>query len=310
MKYNKCFLEYENQINLLEERGIKFKEISKEEAVKKISYINYYKLSGYIKNFEISTDKYENVDFKEIIELYEFDRELSSHLFNLIERIEIAFKTNLAYFISKYTKEQGTFGYLKFRNWVDLSNKKFSDNSKILKEELKFKSSITNYCSRSSNEYIEKYFLKYDEENFVPLWMLVEVIDFGMGCIMYSNSHRSIRINIANKFTIPETDLGFYLKSLKLIRNIIAHNGILWNFKLINKINKEIVRKYEDIDKGKIIAVIIVIVEFLKDIDMEYDYGILSKHIIYFFEKYPKLAVKFGIKNNNIGVISEILKGE
>ena len=57
--YTKEFKSYKEQLKLLEERGIKFNIISIEEAEKIISNINYYKFSGYIKVFEIETDKYD-----------------------------------------------------------------------------------------------------------------------------------------------------------------------------------------------------------------------------------------------------------
>lgn len=64
----------------------------------------YNKFSGYMKVFEIPSDKYD-VQFSKFIELYEFDRKFSRIIFEKIEKIEISFKTNLAYSISERTKK-------------------------------------------------------------------------------------------------------------------------------------------------------------------------------------------------------------
>ena len=203
--YTKEFKSYKEQLKLLEERGIKFNIISIEEAEKIISNINYYKFSGYIKVFEIETDKYD-IEFNKIYELYKFDRKLASYIFEMVEKIEVAFKTKLIYNILERTKELGPFGYLETSEWKDYSfkdeetgnsrMKKFRD---ILKDKMNFKKRILEFTMRDIKPYIEHYFEKYKKESFVPLWILSEVIDFGMTMKMYEESVRDIQTKVAEE---------------------------------------------------------------------------------------------------------------
>jgi len=310
--YQKDFKSFSEQIDLLESRGIVFNKINKKIAEEKISNINYYKLSGYFKNFESSVDKYSNVEFKEILDLYYFDRELANLLFKLIEKIEISFKTTLAYEISKYIKdhtpgeELKTFKYLRIQNWMDKT--KIRNPKDKLKKELEFKNTVTSYTARNISENIQNYFSKYSNEHFIPIWMLIEVIDFGGAYKMYDNSNNDIKKEISKKYSLTKDDFAFYLRSLKFIRNCIAHNGIIWNISLLNVINKPIISKHKDINPKRIMSVIVVITEIMKFIDKNYDYKILKNCLKEFFDKYPCFLSKFGIKNNNTSLIDDILK--
>lgn len=312
--YTKEFKSYNEQIELMEQRGIKFNIIVKSEAEKILSNINYYKLSGYIKIFEIELDKY-NVEFSKIIELYQFDRKLSNFIFDMIEQIEIAFKTKLIYNILERTKNLGPFGYLETLEWKDYSiynfkTKKYEirKSNDILKDNLEFKKRILEFTIRDTKSYVTNYFNKYKKEHFLPLWILVEIIDFGMITKMYEESIKSIQEKVAKELgTFRNKDLIFYLKSIKLIRNIVAHNGILWNFRFISRLNKPLVTKYEFINDKSIIAVLTVIVEILKNIDPYYNYSELKNLIKEFFNKNPELIKRFGINNDNINEIDNIL---
>ncbi|MGL4673119.1 Abi family protein [Cetobacterium sp.] len=312
--YTKDFKTCKEQIELMKIRGIKFNVVSEIEAERVISNINYYKFSGYMKVFEISLDKYD-IEFKKFIELYEFDRKFSRILFELIEKIEISFKTNLGYYISERTKSLGPFGYLNTLEWKNYSvlNKKTNSyqvkkSHEILRDRLDFQKKITEYTARNTNGYIESYFNKYKNEHFIPLWILIEVIDFGMATKMYTESVKDIQTKVSKQLNIPLiNDLEFYLKSLKLIRNIVAHNGILWNFKLISRLNKPLITQYTDVNDKSTVAVLVVIVEILKKVDPGYDYSELKNLIINYFTKNLDLLDKFGIKNKNLEIINQIL---
>lgn len=312
--YTKEFKSYKEQLKLLEERGIKFNIVSIEEAEKIISNINYYKFSGYIKVFEIETDKYD-IEFNKIYELYKFDRKLASYIFEMVEKIEVAFKTKLIYNILERTKKLGPFGYLETSEWKDYSIKdkktgkmKVKESRDILKDKMDFKKRVLEFTMRDIKPYIEHYFEKYKKESFIPLWILSEVIDFGMTMKMYEESVRDIQTKVAEELgNFKNKDLAFYLKSIKLIRNTVAHNGILWNFRFINRINKPLVNNYKFVDDKSFVAVLIVIVEILKYIDKDFDHTELKNMIKKFFKDNPTLVKKFGIKNGNIDMIDEIL---
>lgn len=317
MKYTKKFFSFEEQINLLEKRGIQFLNIDKKNAITRVSHINYFKFSGYIKNFEKGKDMYENVDFLEILDLYYFDKELRNLLFNAIEKIEISFKTKLAYYIAEATKEKGGISYVDLKTWVnkdkviDKYDKKpweEKDKIKFLKKSIEFKESICRYTARGGDIFVLNYFNKY-EEDFLPIWMFIEIADFGKACDMYRIAKTDIRKKVAMDYGLYANDLDFYLKTIKLIRNISAHNGILWNIKLVNEINKDIIRKFDGkIENNKLIAVVLLIKDIIFKINEKYDFDRISNHLINYFEKYPKQLKKFGLRYEELNLLKELLK--
>ena len=308
MKYTKEFKTFKEQVLLLKNRGLKFEKIDENEAENILSHINYYKLSNYIKAFENPKDVYFEVDFADAMKLYEFDRDLSRILFGLVEKIEISFKTSLAHTISEYiinsTKNSDPFAYLDIKNWHD--RKYIRDKKSAQEKENEFRQKICEYTNRDREKYIVDYFKKYNEE-YVPLWVLIEIIDFGFACRMFSDSNIDIRKSIAKKYSILNyRDFNFYMKNLKFIRNKLAHNSYIWNLNLINKINKPIVTKIGDISTGRIFAVLIVIKELMKRIDSNYDYTILRNLINDFFCSYPKLLNKFGVETGDCQIVNKI----
>ncbi len=317
MRYTKKFFSFEEQINLLEQRGIQFLSIDKKDAIARVSHINYFKFSGYIKNFEIGKDKYENIDFLEVLDLYYFDKELRNLLFHAIEKIEVSFKTKLAYYIAEATKQKGGIAYVDLKTWVnkdkvidknDRSIWEEKDKIKFLKKGIEFKESICRYTARGGDTFVLNYFNKY-EEDFLPIWMFIEITDFGKACDMYRIAKTEIRKKVAKDYGLYATDLDFYLKTIKLIRNISAHNGILWNIKLVNKINKDIVRKFEEkVENNKLIAVVLLIKDIILKINEKYDFDRIANHLINYFEKYPKQLKKFGLKSEEIEILKDILR--
>lgn len=310
MKYLKEFKTFSQQIALLESRGIVFNNITKQDAEEKLANISYYKLSGYIKAFEVGVDQYNGTDFKEALDLYYFDRKLSRFLFEIIERIEIAFKTSLAYYIAEYIEQHSsaqnkTFLYLNIKNWTH--GIKWRNKREELKNELKFKETITSYTSRSNIEgCISYYFNKYNEEHFIPIWMLIEVIDFGVACNMYEDANNKIRVNIAKKFKISHHEtLATHMKTLKFVRNRLAHNGAVWNLKLINRISSNTIPA--NVDNSSIFAVIVLMVELMKSINKDFEYDEFKNLIKNFFKNYPSLLRKFGILNNDVDLIQTVL---
>ena len=91
----------EEQISILLERGMLFKNIS--SAPQLLKNISYYRLKGYW--WEMQSNKtahkfYPNSYFEEVIDLYNFDRHFRLLIFDAIERIEVALRTKLIYHLS------------------------------------------------------------------------------------------------------------------------------------------------------------------------------------------------------------------
>ena len=94
VKYNKPPTTYEQQIELLERRGMQVTD--KPRAQHYLSHINYYRLGAYWLPFEANHDGHsfrKGTSFEQVLDLYVFDRELRLLVMDGIERVEVSVRT-------------------------------------------------------------------------------------------------------------------------------------------------------------------------------------------------------------------------
>ena len=223
MKFNKRSKSFEEQLDLLIERGMQVED--RDTALHYITHLNYYRLEAYWLPFEISRDPHrfaEGTTFQEVLNHYLFDRELRLHLLDAIERIEVSFRTQWAYHLShKY----GPHGYL-------INNKSIRRKETWLNkciEELK------EYVNRSDEVFV-KHFRDTYEEQLPPAWVCSEVMSLGLLSRFYSNlSAYAVRQNIASTYDFDEGFLEGFMEHLSYVRNVCAHHSRLWNRHLSKK---------------------------------------------------------------------------
>lgn len=161
--FNKPSLSNAHIIELLKERGLVFED--EENEIYDLQHIGYFRLTGYLKFFQDKeTNTFaEGTTFKQVFDLYIFDRKLRLLTLDAIEKIEISLKAN----ISDYMSEQfGCFWYLDKKNFY----LKYEWQEKIY-EKLLLK--IQEKQEQSSAIFVKEYFRKYDEK-YLPSWMLFE----------------------------------------------------------------------------------------------------------------------------------------
>lgn len=210
----KEFKTFSEQVDILESRGVLVK--SKEDAISKLSNINYYRFTAYLLSYKLDENKYiKDTDFNDVFDLYIFDKELRSIISNSLEDIEITFRTYIAYTIAK---NYGPLGYLKSKNF---KNKQYHET--FIKE---FKRSLRN------NK--EKPFIKHhmlERKGKIPIWVAVEIMSFGMISRLYSNLREEDKIYIRDEFcNLPIQKVKNWFKSLTLLRNHCAHFGRIYNY--------------------------------------------------------------------------------
>ncbi|HNR86121.1 MAG TPA: Abi family protein, partial [Taishania sp.] len=97
--YKKAPLTVADQIALLEGRNLTIEDKTKAAAY--LNAISYYRLSAYFLPYQQIKDEFNaGVTFKQIINTYSFDRALRLLVFDCIERIEVAIRTQLVYIMS------------------------------------------------------------------------------------------------------------------------------------------------------------------------------------------------------------------
>lgn len=220
----------EELINYLLSKGIIVS--NKKEALEKIERYTYYSVVNTYKNiFKDKNGNYiNNVSFDEIYALFEFDKNLKNIVLKYCLEIETVIKSIMANQISKV---YGIKDYLNISNWDDRINTNIKEN--LLKK-------INNEIEKDYNVHtaVTHYI---DEYGFVPPFVLVKILTFGVASSYYGLLKQSDRQAIAKYFKISDKLLKQILKNLTTIRNIAAHSDRLYNytskfylsFKLIDK---------------------------------------------------------------------------
>ena len=223
--YDKAPISYENQLDILKERGLIVKDTSK--ALSYLKEINYYRLSAYFLPYQETKDKFnKGIDFHQIISTYTFDRELRLLVFDCIERIEVAIRTQFIYSMainynnSHWQDDKQHFikpFYNKIGNLID----PFSDFQNIISRAK---------TARRPEVFIKHYIEEYSSPSNPPSWMCFELLTMGE----LSHLYRGLRNNsdkkrIAQFFDVHHTVFLSWLHSLTYVRNLCAHHSRLWN---------------------------------------------------------------------------------
>ena len=220
----------EDLIEYLSSKGVAISD--KADALQKIERYTYYSIVNTYKSiFKGDDGNYlDDVTFDEIYALFEFDKGLKNIILKYCLEIEIVIKSIMANQISKV---YGVKKYLKTSNWDNNINDDIKENlfNKIINEIEK------DYNTHTAvTHYIDKY-------GFVPPFVLVKILTFGVASSYYGLLKQSDRQAIAKYFKISDKLLKQILKNLTTIRNVAAHSDRLYNytskfylsFKLIDK---------------------------------------------------------------------------
>lgn len=219
MKYQKAALPIAEQIQRLQDRGLTIPDT--ERAAHYLGNISYYRLRAYTYPFQDNEDPnhpfIQEISFDEILNLYVFDRQLRLLLFNAIEKIEIAFRTQIIY---RYALEYGAFWHLE----TELYN-----NSRFFAQHI---ASLEKEIDRSKETFIKHYKATYTEPDTPPAWMALEVSSMGLLSKIFSNLRRDKgpKDEITRYFGVKDVDtIENWLRCFTLLRNLCAHHSRVWN---------------------------------------------------------------------------------
>lgn len=231
----KPFKTLEEQIEILKSRNLKF--IEENEAKKYLLYNNYYNIINcYSKYFLNSIEKYiTDTYFENIIDVHHFDKNIKAILFKYLIEIEKTFKSIFAYRYSEYFKNK-RYSYLDINNY---------DTNKVLQvsKNISQLSSIITNKARLGDNSISHYVHNY---NNVPMWVLINNLTFGQTSKLYSYMPMKLKNRIAKdlspclkdntedeKAILEPDQLESYMLNLVELRNIIAHNNKVIDYKFI-----------------------------------------------------------------------------
>ena len=216
---------YEEQVDLIKSKGFVISDIEKEDCIKFLQKINYYRLSAYSLPFRDKNGNYfPGISFSRIKNIYEFDSRMRGLIFSIIEDIEINIHTKLSYYVAhKY----GALGYL--------STEMFSNQH----DSGRFKEKINSCISENSSTLVVKHHReKYDDQ--FPIWVIIEFFSIGMLSYFYKDMISADKKAIAAEMNTAPKLLESWLRCLTDLRNKCAHYTRLyyWSFTTLPAIPK------------------------------------------------------------------------
>lgn len=221
MRYNKLPIPIADQILKLKSRGLKFENEAK--ATNYLSNISYYRLRAYTYPFQDNTadDQRFNVDisFEQIIALYVFDRKLRLLIFDGIEKIEVAFRTQIIYHFALTQGSHWQLNPLLYRDPM-----RFANHLDSLQKEI----------DRSTETFIDHYKSKYTTPTEPPCWMSLEVSSMGLLSKIFQNLKKGPEKKaITAHFGLTDVSIiENWMHCFSTLRNICAHHGRVWNRRL------------------------------------------------------------------------------
>jgi len=277
-KFEKESLTAEEQLNLLIKRNLKVDNYK--SAVDILKRVGYYHLSSYMRLFQEGENHIfkDNVEFADLINLFNFDSELRHITFKAIEKIEVAYRVAISNVMCKKYGSHWFTNKETFKTKIDLETNQEIDYVEICKE------IINKEIKKKDDEYAEtfiaNYYNKYNEPELPPFWMVVETFTIGSLNKLYQN------INPKDKKEIIEY-LGFnsdakfirfsnWLYALSVIRNICAHHSRLFNriFR-ISPSKHDKIQEFQGIDNNRFYYISMIInyylVTILNDKSFEID---------------------------------------
>ena len=260
----KQFKNLDEQIEILKYKGLIIN--NNEYARNVLLRENYFFISGYrhlFMNSNIDKTYKKGTTFEELYSLFLFDRTLRNILFKNLLIIENNLKSISSYQLSKRYgyKEKD---YLKERNFTNNPEKKRQVNDLIKKMKRQIRSNSRE--NTATMHYVSNY-------GYIPLWILVKVLSFGIVSEMYSILKVEDQKEIAEVYGIDYQDMLVYLPILSNYRNLCAHEDILYENKTIKEINDTVYHKILKIKlenntykngKNDLFALIIIMKEMLQ----------------------------------------------
>jgi abortive infection bacteriophage resistance protein len=237
--FSKPYLAVPAQIALLKSRGLAITDDIRAAAA--LERIGYYRLSGYwyplraskITNpgdARIVLDEFRpGSDFGQVVDLYVFDKKLRLLTLDAIERVEVALRTDIALLLGQRSP-------LAHREPAQLHGRftKTLRRGRGVTVHQEWLERLDSIAARSREEFVQHFRRTYSTP--LPIWMAVELWDFGMLSHFLSGMRHQDQTTLAAKYGLPRPELlTGWVRSINFARNLCAHHSRLWNRPLIDQ---------------------------------------------------------------------------
>lgn len=232
-QYSKPYLPVPDQIAKLKARGMVIEDEAK--ASEYLSRLGYYRLSAYWYPFRLTaagkvTDDFKpGTTFKWALDLYSFDKKLRLQLLDVLERIEIFIRTAVAL-------QLGQFDPCAHRE-PSLLDGQFTrkDPKTGLVAHTEWLAKLDTKARTSKEEFAVHFKTKYAGSH-MPIWVAVELLDFGpLSMLLGGMKWADVNAIAAGCGAIDRTTLATWIRALSVVRNACAHHARVWNKPLIDQ---------------------------------------------------------------------------
>lgn len=248
-KFNKPAIDPTIQLELLKRRGLLILDESR--ALCFLQSVSFFRLTPYMRPFQLLDHSHtfkQGTGFKQLSQLYDFDRRLRLLVMDAIERTEVSVRARISNILGV---QEGAHWYLERQYF----NQNYDHQRLLSTIEKKQQDALQDYqreCERierlqqvttaqkdslkhrrQAESYARHYALTYDEPALMPNWAMLEELTLGELSHLYKGLARDTdKKRIAREFDLPVPLLESWLHTLTIVRNICAHHARLWNREL------------------------------------------------------------------------------
>ncbi|MCI1699976.1 Abi family protein [Liquorilactobacillus nagelii] len=316
-------LRYIDQLVLFKIRGVsninlnisnEHEDSSRKQLIKQlrsIQTIGYYTLKSYAYPFfSVGTQKYKNLSFDALVTRYYRDQRFKECTLQIIEDIEVALNSRIAYLLGK---KYGPFGYQNFSLWCQREGRnEFLNVSRVnkyflAKEELNFFRDLQNKVKKSSLKDVQT-FESESEKIYPSIWLTVNLLTLGTSIHLVKLMNGKLRRKLASSFNCEVQEFIGWLECLNLIRNVCCHNGNLIDITL--KTKPKVPEEFSDfiystelengdcIYSNKIALPLAIAVKLMRTINPKYRFEYLKKSVDKILDN-TTTAEQIGFKSKN-----------
>ncbi|MGM8849491.1 Abi family protein [Salinicola halophyticus] len=246
MGYDRPWQSFDQQLDRLKARGMTVTDDA--AALSYLERIGYYRLSAYwypFRRFEITQDPdtgrlssramdefHADTQFVDAVALYLFDKKLRLLLTDALERIEISLRVDIAYRLG----ERSAFAHIentKANFHPGFSSRPFRNGDPRTRFDV-WLEKYRGLVVRSKEDFVRHYHNRHGDE--LPIWVAVEVFDFGAISQLISMMHVADQTAIATRYGVSDWRVfSSWLFGLSYLRNLVAHHSRLWNRNITTK---------------------------------------------------------------------------
>lgn len=214
----KPWLSFPEQAELLRARGMP----DVDEHLDDLAQLGYYRLSGYRYPFRqigpngVSRGDhfFEGTTFRDVLALYNFDTRLRESVWACLSALEIQLRVSVGHELGRLDP----FAHV---------NPDVLDQRVVARKFDQFRRSLESLQVRSKEDFVQHFLQRYD--GLMPVWVATEIMQMGQLVTLFELAPFAVRRDIAERYGARADEFHSWLKSLNIIRNVVAHHGRLWN---------------------------------------------------------------------------------